>query len=390
MTTWDQILEVQGSVLGPKITFRGVTSSALHSEVMGELGNQTSAKDCRPKRSAAVLAVFAAAAALILGSCGPADEQTPSPEVTREDTHVGAEEGFWRDASLPDPVAETTLKLPAADDGDRLATGKLEVLSADRDGEFMRLVMAWLPPVDDIPLGSIVLSSHQHRYEATPFVRLVDREADELIEPVRGDSNTVDYNQPPHIEERNDFEQVSENDQMPGRGTCICSMLSGAEEAPPERTELIYVDFPAPEAEVVDVVPGEWAEPIQDVPITSGDAFSRPEASSSWFFTHASGEDPPEQYAAGARHSVRYPIAARTETLNGVVTTIEQETQEVSLPSDVLFEFGSAVLSDEATDIIESAAVKLNDEAVTNHGTGRRRTSQSGDCRTTVPQREDR
>lgn len=346
-----------------KVRFRGVRSPALDSEPMGELSNPVTTGRRRPKRPGSVLAVLAVLAALILTSCGPAEEQDPTSDTSTADTHVGEEDGFWRDSSLPEPVAETTLTLPAPEDDDQQAAGKLEVLSADREGDFMRLVMAWLPPVDQIPLGSIVLSSHQHRYEATPFIRLVDRETNEMFEPLRGDSNTFDEDQPPNIESRNEAEPLGESQQVPGRGTCICSMLSGAEGVPPERTELIYVDFPAPEADVVDVVPGEWAEPIEDVPVTSGEDFSRPDPSSSWFFTHTSGEDPPEQYGAGARHAVHYPLAARSETLNGVVTTIEEQTQEVSLPSDVLFEFGSAELSDEAADVIESATAKLNDEA---------------------------
>src|SRR5699024_7178712 len=142
---------------------------------MRELSNPVTTGRRRPKRPGSVLAVLAVLAALILTSCGPAEEQDPTSATSTADTHVGEEDGFWRDSSPPEPVAETTLTLPAPEDDDQQAAGKLEVLSADREGDFMRLVMAWLPPVDQIPLGSIVLSSHQHRYEATPFIRLVDR-----------------------------------------------------------------------------------------------------------------------------------------------------------------------------------------------------------------------
>lgn len=333
----------------------------------------------------------AAAAVLLclvmaLTSCGAGDDTADSQEepTPAAASQVQALDGYWRDASLPEPVAETILGLPAPDDDDEMATAKLEVLAADRHDGIMRLVMAWLPAVQGAPLGSIVLSSHNHRYEATPFIRLADRETGELIEPLRGDSNTFSYDEPPQIESAGPAGSApqsggsssgegtgqpsppplrAEDEQVPGRGTCICSLLSGAEQVPPEGTELIFVDFPAPESDVVDVVPGEWAEPITDVPLTDGEPFVRPDESSSWFFTHAAGEDPPQQYGSGARHAIRYPIASRSETLSGMVTTVEEETQAVSLPADVLFEFGSADLTEAAADVISSAADKLNEEA---------------------------
>lgn len=336
----------------------------------------------RGRRRLGPAAALAMVTALVLSSCGTEEQPTEPPEETGPVGEVGVSEGFWRDSSLPEPIAETTLSLPAPEDDREVATAKLQILSADSDGDFTRLVMAWLPPEQGVALGSIVLSSHKHRYEATPFVRLADREAGELIEPLRGESNNFRYDQDPQIEQSqthtspasdstagNEMPGTSETPiradpvERPGRGTCICSMLSGAEEEPPDRTELIYLDFPTPETEVVDVVPGEWAEPIGEVPITTAEPFSRPDEASSWFFTHAAGEDPPQQYGAGAQYQARYPIAARTESLSGMVTTIEEETQEVSLPADVLFEFGSAQLSDEAEGVIESAAEKLNEEA---------------------------
>ncbi|WP_238385092.1 OmpA family protein [Nesterenkonia muleiensis] len=336
------------------------------------------------QRRASFLVGVVGLSSLVLTGCGGTEEPTVEPDASPSSVSRGTvlDEGFWRDEALPDPVAETILTLPAPEGDDELATAKLQILSLDSDGEFVRLVMAWLAPDEGIPLGSIVLSSHKHRYEATPFIRLVDRDAGELIEPLRAESNFFSVDEPPQITSVTDEEETtadlagqdSESDEpqpsqngidseVPDRGTCICSMLSGAADDPPSRTELIYVDFPAPESESVDIVPGEWAEPIPDVEVSSGETFARPNQDSSWFFTHASGEDPPEQYGAGARYEVRYPIAARTETLSGVTTTIEEETQEVSLPSDVLFEFGSADLMDEAADIIESAAEKLNEEA---------------------------
>lgn len=326
---------------------------------------------------------------LFIAACAadsePEVDQTEDPTGT--DQQLELDDGYWRDPSLPEPVAETTLELPSREDSGELETGKLEVLSLDTDGDFARLVMAWLPPEEGHSMSSIVLSSHQHRYEATPFVRIVDRSAEELIEPLRGESNNFSFDQPPNLEDDEEEEEATspagdtegadapeqddpspdafaeDDDGIPGRGTCICSMLSDSEDQDPERTELIFIDFPAPEADSVDIFPGEWAEPLRDVPVTSGEPFERPPESSSGFFTHASGQDPPDVYGADARHAVRHPLTARSETLSGVVTTIEEETKEVSLPSDVLFEFGSADLTDEASDVIESAADMLTEEA---------------------------
>ncbi|MCT1607582.1 OmpA family protein [Nesterenkonia massiliensis] len=308
---------------------------------------------------------------LALVSCGaPGESVDHSPSESASPSSAASADGFWRDEALPEAIAETVLQLPAPEDSSQLATAKLEVLSLDSDGEYARLVAAWLPSQRDTALGSTALSSHKHRYEATPFIRLADRETGELIEPLRGESNVFDYHAPPQIEPEDEPDAPSDaagasgqETVVPGRGTCICSMLSGAAEGQPDRTELIFVDFPLPEADVVDIVLGEWAEPVPEVPITQNEPFIRPDPASSWFFTHTSGEDPPERYGAGARYAVRYPLAARTETLSGVTTTIEEQTQEVSLPADVLFEFGSAELNPEATSIIESAAEKLNEEA---------------------------
>lgn len=312
------------------------------------------------------VAATAVSVALLLAGCGSGqqeseDGQSPRPSV------VAVDEGFYRAPDLPEPIAQTDLQLPASNVDHEIASARLQILSLDTDGELARLVMAWLPPEQGEPLGSIVLSSHQYRYESTPFVRLVGRETGELIEPLRAESNNFSYDRRPDIQQDDpapyQAANQGEQDEL-SRGVCICSLLGDAEEVPPERTELIYLDFPAPEADLVDVVPGEWAEPIRDVPVSSGEPFTRPDSASSWFFTHVSGqEDPPEHYGADARYAATYPVASTSESLSGIVTTIEGETQEVSLPADVLFDFGSAELSSTAQEVIDDVATVLNEEA---------------------------
>lgn len=313
---------------------------------------------------------------LVLAGCGGTEEPTVEPDASPSSVSRGTvlDEGFWRAEDLSEPLASTELELPsAAVEGD-VASARLEVLSLDSDGDFARLVLAWLPPEEGPALGSKMLSSHVHRHESAPFVRLVDHGAGQVIEPLRAESRNFSYDAAPDIHTLDEDARTEPASQVsgeegaeapPGRDQCVCSLLASesGETAQPERTELIYVDFPAPESDEVDIFAGEWHGPLTGVPVSTDDPFTRP-AASTWFFTHIIGtEDPPEIYGADARYAVLHPISVRSENLSGISTNVEGETQEVSIPSDVLFDFGSHELGESAEEVIEEAAEKINAEA---------------------------
>src|SRR5699024_555502 len=136
----------------------------------------------RPRWQVGVVAL--ALSGLILSGCAPQDavdggEQSPdesaptesaqdedqsteedsewAPEADEADSpepEIEAEDGFWRLNTLPEPVAQQVMEAPVAEADGEVASAKLEVLSLDTDGEFARMVVAWLPPEDGAFLGS--------------------------------------------------------------------------------------------------------------------------------------------------------------------------------------------------------------------------------------------
>lgn len=330
-------------------------------------------------RRSAIAAPAALLSAALLAGCAGGDaaglDVEPEEFIEVDDAEpvsrmLVTEDGYWRSEALSEPVASSELSLPSAAVEGEISTARLDVMSLDSDGEYARLVLAWLPPAQGSALGSMALSSHAHRYEAVPFVRLIDRETGEALEPLRGRSSNVDYTQQPDVQpagaagSKSVFDDTDAEEPL-SRGRCVCSLLAsaGGQSVEPDRTELIFIDFPAPASAQVDLFAGEWHSPVAEVPVSTEEPFSRPDQST-WFFTHLLGvEDPPETYGADARYSVRSALGARSENLSGISTTVEGDTQEVSIPSEVLFDFGSEELGAEAEEVIGDAAEKINAEA---------------------------
>lgn len=281
-------------------------------------------------------------------------EEEPEPGIVNDD-------GFLRSAALPEPVAEQVIELPADGTEDATAASKAQVISLDSDGKYARLVVAWLPKDGEDAVDPDVTSPFSARSMSRPFSRLIDREADELIEPLYADSYFFASDGP----ESGASDSPSPEELSAGAGLnksqipCVCSSIdiSGGDE----QTGLFYLDFPAPEAHEVDLMLAEWAEPIQDVPVTSDEPFEMPDDE---FSSYVPGDhEPADQYGTGAVAERRLPLTARSESLTGITKTLEGETQEVSLPADVLFDFGESSLTGEAEQIIADAAEKLNQEA---------------------------
>lgn len=284
-------------------------------------------------------------------------EQTSEPEESEEEPEYAVEDGFWRANTLPDPVAEKTLEAPSrAADGDP-ASAKMQVLSLDSDGEFSRLVLAWLEPEDGNRLAPEAISAPGAALDPDkPWVRLVDRDNGELIEPLRADDRFPDLEAEPDVEDVSDDPDVANT-----RGFCICSSATSGSLQAGSSTYLMYIDFPTPESGTVDVLAGQWAEPLREVPVSTDEPFELPDDDLSEFA--GQNTELPEVYGAGALYERRAALSARTQSLTGVTTVVDRETQEVSLPADVLFEFGEDSLSSEAESIIADAAEKLNAEA---------------------------
>lgn len=332
--------------------------------------------------------VLAVAAALLITACAPQDagqappedqsspgsEQPTSPgsEETSETETEGADEeepepgmaadddGYLRATTLPDPVAEQVIELPIDGTEEESATAKAQVVSLDSDGEYARLVVAWLRLEDEEAVAPSVTAPFSARAMSRPFTRLIDRGASELIEPLYADSyffasdGAEDPSESPAPEALT-AEAGLNKSQIP----CVCSSIDASRGT--EQTALFYLDFPAPESDEVDLLLTEWGEPLRDVPVSSGEPFEVPEDDYSSFVPR--DHEPAEQYGTGAVGERRLPLNARSESLTGLTKTVEGDTQEVSLPADVLFEFGESALTSEAEQIIVDAADKLNEEA---------------------------
>lgn len=288
------------------------------------------------------------------------DEEAPEDEEPEEPEYV-LEDGFWRANTLPDPVAEMVVQTPSRHADGEQASAKMQVLSLDSDGDYSRLVLGWLEPEEGDRIRPETISAMSATMDTDPYkpwVRLIDREADELIEPLRADGRSFDFEAEPDVEDLSgDFEQAVV------RANCICSQASTGANQEGSSTYLMFIDFPTPESESVDVLAGQWVEPLEDVPVSEGDPFQMPDDDLSGFVFTGPESEPPATYGAGALYERRTDLSARSQSLTGVTTVVDQETQEVSLPADVLFEFGEDSLSSEASSIISDAAEKLNAEA---------------------------
>ncbi|GAB3047794.1 OmpA family protein [Sediminivirga luteola] len=314
-----------------------------------------------------VLAAASTAAALLIAGCSPAEEDDPQPappepeETPAEPAIITDDDGFRTSTTLPEPVAERIVALPG-EDGEE--TAKLQVVSLDSDGDFARLVYAWLAPETGSELSPQQVSPFFSRSQAAPWMRLIDRGASEVIAPLRADgrfANDGAVSAGAAMAAAPDPEPMSEeHDFSKARINCVCSSLPRS--APRDGVALVYIDFPAPESDEIDLFFAEWAEPLRGVPVTAGTPFELPEDDGLTQLTPRSHEMS-GQYGTGAVSYDRQPLSARSESLSGVSTTIAGESQEVSLPADVLFEFGESELSADAEQVIEDAAEKLNAEA---------------------------
>ena len=186
------------------------------------------------------------------GNDNNGSQQPPNPEMVESD-------GFWRPNTLGEPVAKAVVERPT-DDG--LAKARLEVMSLDSDGTSVRMVAAWLPPVDGKHLSAEELRSQRGSYQLVPWTRLADFEAKQFIEPYQGTSELADesFKRPPEVKDLPATNEIGRN------ANCVCSYGPkdiGDTSMAPESLRLFYADFPAPEGDKVSVVFGDNAAVLQ-------------------------------------------------------------------------------------------------------------------------------
>lgn len=303
------------------------------------------------------------ATAFLLSACGAAGKEGPA-EGTREpvpltappaDPRMQETQGFWRASTLPEPLAAAEFSLPSEAAGGESASARLEVLSLDSDGEFARLVLAWLPPVTGPALGAQTLTAHSARSGGVPWIRLVDTRTAQVLEPLQGESGSFDHEAPPQVRDAAAAETT--------RGACICSYALGEDASrsgTPERTELIFVDFPAPEGSRVDVFAGEWHEPLSDVPVSTGEPFMLPEDGLAGFrMLSAAARQPSPVYGSGARYARTEPLRSRTDHPGGLIVTGHGRVREAHIPAAAFFGQDSYEL-DAADDLLNGLAGMLD------------------------------
>ena len=285
------------------------------------------------------------------GGAATSEQADAPPAIVEQD-------GFHRSNTLPDPLAEQIVTLPTENG---TGSAKLQVVSLDSDGESVRLIGAWLQPVEGEGLASDTLTSSAESVGLRPWVRLIDRESGTLIEPLQhdGGSGNFDPGTPANVTDAGPATDTVHKTQ------CVCSGVANSTPSDPssDPTELFYLDFPAPASGEVDIVPGEILEPLADVPVSDGQEFAYDDELTRVMTSSTIRQEFPWDYGAGATVSRSIPLASTVETVGGSFVEKDQEITRVSLPADVLFDFDSDELTDEAQDILDDAADQLQEDA---------------------------
>lgn len=313
-----------------------------------------------PSRAAAALT---AAALLLTGCTADSDDDgsggsAPSTPTADAAPAIVEDDGFHRANTLPDPLAERVVTLPTEDGA---GTAKLQIVSLDTNGDTTRLIGAWLQPTEGEGLTSDALTSSAENVGLRPWVRLIDREAGTLIEPLQhdGGSGTFDPGTPADVTEAGPATDTVHKTQ------CVCSALTNLAPGDPssDPTELFYLDFPAPSGDEVDILAGDYLEPLANVPISQGREFAYDDELTRVMTSSSIHQEFPWEYGAGATVSRTLPLTSREETVGGSFVEKDQEITRVSLPADVLFDFDSDELTNEAQDILDDAASQLEEDA---------------------------
>lgn len=267
----------------------------------------------------------------------PGDDSAASSEAADAPPAIVEDEGFYRANTLQEPIAEQIVEVPSPEG---MSRARLEVLSLDSDGTNARMVLAWLPPTDGPVAQPDELVAEAQSNNSRPWVRLVDLDKRTLTEPLQLDSPGASFqgNEPV-------ASQLEEPEANPQRkGAAISSYAGGSsiEAGEPDATDLIYIDFPAPESEKVTVLAGDSIAPLTDVPVSSQQPFDAASELAQFRYVAArDGKELPGYYGASATRmrSVPLPMSSSARRRAGrspsraIPTTTARTTTTSRCPS---------------------------------------------------------
>lgn len=291
-------------------------------------------------------AAFAALASLvILSGCTP-DDSSPDEAAEQGSDRPGPstidDAGYAGDPQLSEGLAAIDFALPAeTGDSSETAKGRAKILSLDRSGDTVRMVGAWLRSSEGPSLGSEAMASGLKIVTNRPWARLIDEEGGKVYEPLQ--------------------EPEAEDGNFDRKDMCLCTeRATGGSPRPggDEPVELFWVDFPAPESDSVRLSLGEFSAPTEALPISDGEPFSNPIPDGAQF-----DEDPPAEYGSSDAKRTVLPIRENVKSVVGSRQTKADDQMQLSVTSDVLFDFDSSKITSEGKKVLESASKTLAENA---------------------------
>ncbi|MGX6451660.1 OmpA family protein [Brevibacterium paucivorans] len=301
------------------------------------------------------------------GDGGGDGQQPPAPEVVESD-------GFWRPNTLGEPLAKKVIERPT-DDGP--AKARLEVVSLDSDGKSVRMVAAWLPPVEGNFLEGSELQTELATVSDMPFIRLLDFNSQELLTSYEGEKMQYSdnfKNEPnPQPTGPGEFQRAYSN--------CTCSNLPNTEDyqgGKPERVPLFYADFPSPSADSVGIAFGDNAAVLTDVKLSENQRYEAPKLTEI-DYRWAHQEDLSNPYGGGAIFERRFPMSLVTESVMDTSVSNRGDSSALNVSADVLFDFDSDKVKDSDSKLIDSIAKELKKSAAGQKVTIEGHTDDEGD-----------
>lgn len=341
-----------------KVKLLGVTSSLIVALMVLTACNPFSQRQSGPNGNGG-------------GQGGTQNQQKPAQPAPPQMEKV---DGFWRPNTLPDPLAEKIVTLPS--DGG-VARAKLEVLSLDSDGESARAVLAWLPPVNEPMVNRKELATQVSSAFRTPWIRIFDMGAQEVIEPYLGEKTSFgsQYLDAPVLDEK---EPSAEATRI---SDCVCSGLPPEitdTATPPESVGLFYADLPAPTSDTVSVAVGDNAGVFENVSVSHGEVFKAPELTE-FDFRYLDQDALTDTYGSGALGFRRIPFDVLTESVTNVSVSKRGDASALNVSADVLFAFDSDKLNKNSQKTIDSIADQLKKSAKGQTVTVEGHTDDEGD-----------
>ena len=285
------------------------------------------------------------ASLLVLSGCSLGGDSEDGADERRADGPKSSQQpvddsGYFSDPQLAG-IGSVDFSVPdGGADGEVMTKSRARILSLDKDGDTVRLVGAWLRSSDGPSAGSEILAAGRKPFIQSPWIRLVDEEGGKLYEPLQ------------------------EADVEPGsydrKDACLCSRTMSRTHSEPreDAIELFWVDFPAPESKEVRVMMGEHALPTTALPISSGTPFDNPVPDKAEF-----KEAPPEQYGSEDAQRAVLPLQETIKNVTGSRQTHEGDQLQLSVTSDVLFDFDSSKITAEGDKVLGEAAKTLRESA---------------------------